>query len=126
MPFTSPSKPARPEDMAEAYLKEQENWIKYKAFTLVKLSAIPIAANVISSHVIYKWKKDGILKTRIVHHGHQDNDKDFMRKDSPTMAVEVLRIVVSIAVERGWRLGSLDVKAAYLQAMGFNREICVR
>jgi Reverse transcriptase (RNA-dependent DNA polymerase) len=88
--------------------------------------AIPIAANVISSHVIYKWKKDGILKARFVQHGHQDNEKDFLRNDSPTMAVEVLRIVVSIAVERGWRLGSLDIKAAYLQAIGLNREIHVR
>jgi hypothetical protein len=41
------------------------------------------------------------------------------------LTVEVLRIIVSIAVERGWRLGSLDVKAAYLQAMGFNRELYV-
>jgi Reverse transcriptase (RNA-dependent DNA polymerase) len=107
-------------------LKEQENWIKFKAFTLIKLLAIPIAANVISSHVIYKWKKDGILKAHIVPHGHQDNDKDFLLKNSPTMSVDVLRIIVSIAVEIGWRLGSLDVKAAYLQAMGFSREIYVR
>jgi Reverse transcriptase (RNA-dependent DNA polymerase) len=42
------------------------------------------------------------------------------------MAVEVLRLIVSIAVEKDWGLGSMDVKDAYLQATGFNREINVR
>jgi Reverse transcriptase (RNA-dependent DNA polymerase) len=49
-----------------------------------------------------------------------------MRTDAPTISVEVLRMIVSIAVENQWRIGSLDVKAAYLQATGFNRIIYVR
>jgi Reverse transcriptase (RNA-dependent DNA polymerase) len=42
------------------------------------------------------------------------------------MSFKVLRQIFSISVEKNWRLGSLDVKAAYLQATGFNREIYVR
>jgi Reverse transcriptase (RNA-dependent DNA polymerase) len=55
-----------------------------------------------------------------------DDEKAFLRADAPTMSVEILRLLVSIAAERGWRLGSLDIKAAYLQAAGFDREIFVR
>jgi Reverse transcriptase (RNA-dependent DNA polymerase) len=42
------------------------------------------------------------------------------------MSVEILRLIISLAVENDWRLGSIDIKAAYLQATGFNREIFVR
>jgi hypothetical protein len=42
------------------------------------------------------------------------------------MAVEILRQSVSIAAGKGWKSGSLDVKANYLQATGFKREIYVR
>jgi hypothetical protein len=35
-------------------------------------------------------------------------------------------MIVAIAVENQWRIGSLDVKAEYLQATGFNRIIYVR
>jgi hypothetical protein len=71
-------------------------------------------------------EKDDILKARFVVNVNQDNEIDFLRKDSPTMAVEELRLIVSIAMERGWRLGSLDVKASYFQDIGFKREIYVR
>jgi hypothetical protein len=87
---------------------------------------VPNRANIIGSHVIYKYKPDGSLKARIVPHGHMDHDKDFLRTDASTMSVEVMRLLISISAERRWRLGSLDVKAAYLQADGFNRDIFVR
>jgi hypothetical protein len=126
MPFTSSSKLALQEEMADSYLQEKENWVKAKAFNLVKISDVPAGANIISSHVVYKWKSEDTLKARIVTHGHRDDEKQFLRTDAPTMSVEVLRMIVSIAVENQWRIGSLDVKAAYLHATGFNRIIYVR
>jgi hypothetical protein len=86
---------------------------------LVKISEIPDDANMITSHV-------GSLKARIVAHGHLDDEKLFLRTDAPTMSVTVLRLFLSIATENDWRVGSLDIKAAYLQANGFSREIYVR
>jgi hypothetical protein len=80
-------------------LQEKENWIRSKAFDLVKLADVPPGANIISSHVIYKWKSEITLKQRIVPHGHRDEEKQFLRTDVPTMYVEVLRMIVSIAVE---------------------------
>jgi hypothetical protein len=52
MPFTITINLARPEDIADAFLKVQENWSNSKACSLVKRSAIPVGANVFSSHVI--------------------------------------------------------------------------
>jgi hypothetical protein len=52
-----------------------------------------------------------------------DDDKEIIRTDAPTILVEVMRLVVSVAAECGWRLGSFDIKAVYLQATGFDREI---
>jgi hypothetical protein len=96
MPFTTTSKLALPEEMAESYILEKENWTIARAYSLVKQSKIPGKANVISSHVIYKWKAYGTLKARIVPHGHRDDEKGLLRTDAPTMSVEVLRYIVSI------------------------------
>jgi hypothetical protein len=126
MPFTQSSTLASSEEMAEAYLKERQNWSEARAFRSIAQTDLPSGANVIGSHVIYKYKPDGSLKARIVPHGHMDDEKAFVRTDAPTMSVEVMRLLLSIAVEHGWRIGSLDVKAAYLQADGFNRDIFVR
>jgi hypothetical protein len=92
---------------------------------LVKISEIPDDANIITSHVIYRYKTDGSLKARIVPHGHLDDEKSFLRTDAPTISVKVLRLFLSIAKENDWRVGSQDIKAAYLQANGFSREIYV-
>jgi Reverse transcriptase (RNA-dependent DNA polymerase)/Mu DNA binding, I gamma subdomain len=66
------------------------------------------------------------LKDRIVLDGQGDSEKDFLRKDSPTMAVDYFRCLISIAAERGWTLASLDIKAAYLQAKAYNRLVFVK
>jgi hypothetical protein len=74
MPFTATSKLGLPEEMAESYIIEKENWTRARAYSLVKQSEIPAKANVISSHVIYKWKADGTLKARMVPHSHQNDE----------------------------------------------------
>jgi Reverse transcriptase (RNA-dependent DNA polymerase) len=71
-------------------------------------------------------KDESTLKSRIVPDGRSDSEKDFLRTDSPTMAVEIFRFLISIAAERGWTLASLVIKAAYLQAEGYNRLVFVK
>jgi hypothetical protein len=80
---------------------------------------------VLNSSVIYKWKNQETLKARIVVDGRGDSQRHFLRTDSPTMWFDAFRMMISIAAERGWSLGSLDIKAVYLQAEDFNREIYV-
>jgi hypothetical protein len=64
-------------------------------------------SNVISSHVVYKWKSEDALKARIVPHGHKDDEKEFLRTDAPTMDVEILRLIVQSPPKRDGILGHL-------------------
>jgi hypothetical protein len=45
--------------------------------------------------------------------------------DKPTKSFEVMRLIISITAERKWCIGTLDMKATYLQATGFRRKIFV-
>jgi hypothetical protein len=101
MPFTVSIQLVTSEDMAEAYLKEKENWLKASASKVFDQAKLPHCPNTIGSHVIYKYKPDGTLKARIVSHGHMDDDKEFLRPDAPPMSLEIVRLLVSIATARG-------------------------
>eukprot|EP00171_Calliarthron_tuberculosum_P014136 IDg14136t1 len=78
------------------------------------------------SHVVYRRKPDGSCKARIVPWGHRDSEKHELRKDAPCMNAEMMRILFSIAVEKEWQIGQMDVRAALLQAKGFDRMVFVR
>jgi hypothetical protein len=69
------------------------NWSESSAIKLVAQTDLLQGANVIGSHVIYKYKSGGSLKARIVPHGHMADEKSSMRKDAPTMSVEILRLL---------------------------------
>ena len=69
---------------------------------------------------------DGEVKARICPWGNHDNEKDYFRSDAPSMLMEVFRIAISIGVEKSWDIGSIDMRAVFLQANGFNRSIYER
>ena len=97
-----------------------------KAIEVIPIETVEKNANIIGSHVRYVRKMDGKVKARICPWGNHDNEKDYLRSDAPSMLMEVFRIVISIGVEKIWDIGSMDVRAAFLQANGFNRTIYVR
>jgi hypothetical protein len=109
-----------------AYAQERANWATNKAMSIVPKSKVPHWANDLRSSVIYRWKDESTLKASIVPDGRGDSEKDFLRTDSPTMAVDIFRILISIAAEREWILASLDIKAAYLQAEDCNHLVFVK
>jgi hypothetical protein len=109
-----------------AYAQERAHWEMNKAMSIVPKSKVPHWANVFRSSVIYRWKDESTLKARIVPDGRGDSEKDSLRTDSPTMAVDIFRFLISIAAERGWTLASLDIKTAYLQAEDCNRLVFVK
>jgi len=41
------------------------------------------------------------------------------------VSFEVFRLILSIAAERRWEVGQIDIEAAYLQAKGFVRMVYV-
>lgn len=113
-------------ERVESYNKEKGSWIDAAAYERIDKSRIPSGSNIIGSHVVYKRKSDGTPKARIVPWGHRDADKDEVRGDAPSLNLDSMRIVISMAVEQGWTLRKMDVKSAYLQAKGFDRDVYVR
>jgi len=104
------------------------NW--HDAYLPIDESDAPDDANVITSHVIYKVKTDENdqrkLKARIVPHGNKDLEKDDIRSDSSTAQFAVIRLLLFLTVFLGFRLGTVDVKGAYLQSGPITRDIYVR
>ncbi len=101
------------------------------AFFPVDLADLPGRANLITSHHFFQVRHHRNcstfkLKLRLVPHGKRDIDKDSLRSDSSTAQFPVIRTLISIAATMHWRLGSIDIKNAYLQAGPPHRDIYVK
>ena len=111
-----------------AFNAELENW--KGVYSEMPESEVALNANVIRSHTVYKIKSDEHaklkLKARIVAHGNEDKDRDAVRKDSAAAQFVIIRLLLSTAALRGFQLGKIDVKKAYLQSGPIKREIYVR
>ena len=77
--------------------------------------------------VITEKLKNGeaVTKARLVARGFEEHSL-FLRKDSPTCSRETVRLVLAIAVSKGWLPHSLDVKAAFLQGDPIERDVFLR
>jgi hypothetical protein len=109
----------------EACAREKQNWINIQAMECISKSSFPKGGNLLTSSVIYKWKNQETLKAIILPDGRGNSQRYFLRTDSPTMSPNAFIMMMSKAAEGEWSLGSLDIKAAYLQAEDVNREIDV-
>lgn len=87
-------------------------------------------ANIVSSHSIFKVKKDDLgnmkLKGRIVIHGNHDADRDKVRADCAAADMAVIRMLISIGTCLGLTFGSADITGAYMQSGPITREVYVR
>lgn len=120
---------APPWVIEKAMKKEvQENWDT--AYVTIKETDIPRSENIIGAHFVFKIKQeeDGTrrLKARLCPHGNRDKLKDEVRKDSATAQFDIIRLMISIIVILGFRMGIIDVKGAYLQSGNIRRKIYVR
>ena len=104
-----------------------ENWAT--AYQQVDEADVPLHSNVITSHVVYKIKQDEAgtlkLKARIVPHGNRDPEKSNIRKDSMAVQFDAIRLKLSMAATRNFRLMLIDVKGAYLQSGNIGRRIYI-
>ena len=91
-----------------------------KTWTLVPR---PPGTNVVSCKWIFKLKErsDGSLhkyKARLVARGFtQQYGVDYVATFSPVVKAATIRLVLSIAVSRGWSLCHLDVQNAFLHGV---------
>lgn len=98
-------------------VEEYDAQIKNKTWGLVPR---PYGANVINSMWLYKHKcdADGTIrrhKSRLVANGKtQEEGVDFDETFSPVVKPATIRMVLNIALSRGWNLQQLDVKNAFL------------
>ena len=103
--------------------KELNNWKEQKVYQEIEnenQNCISVKW-VISPKVI-----NGVLSTkaRLVAKGFEEDFEN--RVDSPTGTKEGLRLILCLITAKGWKIKSLDVKAAFLQGYPIDREIYIK
>jgi hypothetical protein len=107
---------------------EYQTLLKNKTWHLVSSHQ---ATNVINCKWVYKIKRkqDGSVetyKTRLVAKGFkQRHNIDYDDTFSPVIKVVTIRVMLSLAVSRGWCLRQLDVQNAFLHGV-LEEEVLMR
>eukprot|EP00971_Amphidinium_carterae_P352216 6492490-Amphidinium_carterae.1 len=117
----------------EADRVEWRSWIKNGVVRIVpphEMSSIPrsrifpVPARMIR---VNKDKSGGLTaKSRMVIPGHLDPSLGEARTDAPTVASEVICMMISIAAQREWGIVTFDVTTAFLQGNPTSRDIYIR
>ena len=103
----------------DAIQAELQNMTNMKVWREMDRRDIEQAADVIASQWVFTIKRDQdgsiVRKARLVACGNQESISD-MSSYSPTSRPQTLRILLSVAAQRGLNLEQWDVKSAYLEA----------
>ena len=105
----------------EAKRKELESFKVNKVFNRVAVADLPPKTQLIDTRWVCTWKDLGdghmrMAKARLVAKGFQERIDPDEAIDAPTATREGVRLVAFIAAQHQWRIGSIDVKTAFLQA----------
>ena len=65
-----------------------------------------------------------MYKARLVARGFQEKEQP--QSDSPTVAKESFKMLMVIAANEGFKVVSMDIRAAFLQANKLDREVYMR
>ena len=103
----------------EAMNAEMERWKTYGTYREI----YDRGQKTISTRWVVTEKKTG-YKARLVVRGFEEIDVG--QADSPTGDKATLRMVLSLAASENWKLQSIDIKSAYLQAENLDRVVYVR
>ena len=49
-----------------------------------------------------------------------------VEKDSPTVAKSIMRILMSVAVSKGWTVKGTDIKSAFLQEKEIQKNVYIK
>ena len=108
----------------DAKAKEVGNFVNYKAFQeVVDEGQFRITMTWVITEKVYGTGEKG-CKARLVANGNQLEDN--FPKDSPTGRKNTLRLVMSLCVQKGWKMYNCDVTAAFLQSTFMMREVIVQ
>ena len=108
---------------------ELENLQKYDAYEVVDK---PKDTKVLGTQWVLTRKEDvkdkTLIKTkaRLCVRGDQEEGKDLIPTDSPTVSKLNLRLMLTMAAKNGWNVSSSDVTRAFLQSAEIQRNVFIR
>lgn len=123
--FTCYATPGRTSFLPNKLALENQSWISSKAFDRVLRTSTFPSLNIIGSDVAYRRKSDSTSKTWIVSWDHRDIGKDSICGNAPSLNLDSVRLLFSLAAEHCRTTRKMNVKSAYLQAKRFCREVFV-
>ena len=104
----------------DAVNEELRNMKRLNVYSPVE--SIPEGANTVSSKWVFKYKRNAqgsIIrrKARLVARGFsQKYGIDYNETFSPTLKMDSLRLIISIAIQKGFSINQIDINSAYLNA----------
>ncbi|SCV67081.1 BQ2448_5727 [Microbotryum intermedium] len=93
---------------------------KYNIYTVLNLAALPEGAKLLSSHFVFRTKRDQFrdvksCKVRLVANGNtQRPGVNFKECFSPVVCFTSIQALIAITVLRGYKIHQADVNKAYL------------
>ena len=115
-----PKKDHFKEECVDAKEKELKAWVDFKAYEEVQDQGQEKMSH---RWVVVEKEVEGatVIKARLVCRGFEEQVK--VQRDSPTGSKETFHILLAISATYGWDIKSLDVKNAFLQGEGLDREV---
>ena len=101
--------------------KELENWKLFEVYREVK----DTGQTLLGTNWILVKKDDGV-KARLCVRGDQEEDKESVRTDSPTVNKVNVKLFYVLAASMGWQVRTADVTAAFLQGAHLERDVFLR
>ena len=101
--------------------KELENWEQFEVYREVK----DVGQTLLGTNWVLV-KKDYGVKARLCVRGDQEEDKESVRTDSPTVNRVNVKLFYVLAASMGWQVRTADVKAAFLQGAPLERDVFIR
>lgn len=113
--------------LLNAYKKEEKC---FKGIVqLVLISKVPPHANIVRSHVLYKFKLNDDetlkLKARIAPYGNVDSEKQNLKTDCCICPPTGIRMLLSISNIFKWSIIKIDVTSAFLQTGEAQKDVLV-
>ena len=114
-----------PEEARLALIKEIKGLLKRKVWTGVMRPSLTktqrkkiIRSSTIFTHKVDKQTLEQIIKARIVTDGSMQNREFYQQEDisAPTVQMNSILTLSAIAAAKGWKIKTMDVQQAYLNA----------
>lgn len=108
-------------------IEVDENWDG--AYEEIHENDVDRSSNIIGAHFVFKVKKEEkgkTLKARLCPPGNKDKMKDLIRSDAASVQFDSIRLLLSTAACKGFRLGCVHIKKAYMQSGPITRDLYIR